>query len=102
MAGGWMLLNPLKNMILVHFQMLPYQKLQPLINQTTDTIVAVPNSYPLYTVGGVADNQRATRTSKRIFILTRSGYIGQQRYAIVWSGDITSSWQVMKTRFQEL
>lgn len=33
------------------------KKLQPLINQTTDTIVAVPNSYPLYTVGGVADNQ---------------------------------------------
>ncbi|MEO6520284.1 MAG: TIM-barrel domain-containing protein [Mucilaginibacter sp.] len=45
------------------------------------------------TVGGVSQHQRATTEKKRVFILIRSAFVGQQRYgANTWSGDITSSW----------
>jgi alpha-D-xyloside xylohydrolase len=55
---------------------------------------SVRNAYPLMTVGGVYDHQRATTRDKRVFILTRSYFAGQQRYgANTWSGDISSSWE---------
>lgn len=55
------------------------------------------NAYPLVSVGGVYDHQRAVTDSKRVFIFTRSCYFGQQRYAAnVWSGDITASWDVLR------
>ena len=54
---------------------------------------SVRNAYPLMTVGGVYDHQRAETGDKRAIILTRSGFLGQQRYASnVWSGDVQSSW----------
>lgn len=54
---------------------------------------SVRNIYPLMAVGGVHDNQRAADSTKRVFILTRSYFAGQQRYgANTWSGDIVSSW----------
>jgi alpha-D-xyloside xylohydrolase len=57
----------------------------------------VRNAFPLMTVGGVYDHQRAAGTQKRVFILTRSGFTGQQRYgANVWSGDVTSSWDMFR------
>ncbi len=59
----------------------------------------VRNAFPLMTVGGVYDHQRATTSDKRVFILTRSAFAGQQRYgANTWSGDLTSSWQVLKNQ----
>lgn len=57
------------------------------------------NAYPLATVGGVYEHQRATSSDKRVFIMTRSGFAGQQRYASnVWSGDIGSSWEVLRAQ----
>lgn len=57
----------------------------------------VRNAYPLMTVGGVYQHQRAASSDKRVFILTRSAFAGQQRYgANTWSGDITSSWEALK------
>lgn len=54
---------------------------------------SVRNAFPLMTVGGVYDHQRAETSDKRVIILTRSGFLGQQRYASnVWSGDVQSSW----------
>lgn len=56
----------------------------------------VRNAYPLMAVGGVSQHQRATSSDKRVFILTRSAFAGQQRYgANTWSGDITSSWETL-------
>ncbi|MDD4822794.1 MAG: glycoside hydrolase family 31 protein [Bacteroidales bacterium] len=54
----------------------------------------VRNAFPLMAVGGVAEHQRAASSDKRVFILTRSAFAGQQRYgANTWSGDVNSSWQ---------
>jgi alpha-D-xyloside xylohydrolase len=59
----------------------------------------VRNAYPLMAVGGVSQHQRQTGSQKRVFILTRSAFAGQQRYgANTWSGDITSSWQTLKNQ----
>lgn len=56
----------------------------------------VRNAYPLMAVGGVSSHQRAVSSDKRIFILTRSAFAGQQRFgANTWSGDITSSWETL-------
>lgn len=59
----------------------------------------VRNAYPLMTVGGVYDHQRETTSDKRVFILTRSAFAGQQRYgANTWSGDINSSWESLRNQ----
>jgi len=57
----------------------------------------VRNAYPLMSVGGVYEHQRKTSSAKRVFILTRSAFAGQQRYgANTWSGDIVASWETLK------
>jgi alpha-D-xyloside xylohydrolase len=57
----------------------------------------VVNAFPLMTVGGVSEHQRATTSDKRVFILTRSAFAGQQRYgATSWSGDVQSRWDVLR------
>lgn len=59
----------------------------------------VRNAFPLMTVGGVYTHQRAVDSSKRVFILTRSAFAGQQRYgANTWSGDVTSSWAALRNQ----
>lgn len=59
----------------------------------------VRNAYPLMAVGGVYDHQRATTSDKRVFILTRSAFAGQQRYgANTWSGDVNSSWESLRNQ----
>ena len=59
----------------------------------------VRNAYPLMTVGGVYDHQRQTTSDKRVFILTRSAFAGQQRYgANTWSGDTGSSWETLRNQ----
>jgi alpha-D-xyloside xylohydrolase len=51
------------------------------------------NAYPLMHTTAVYQGQRAETSVKRVFILTRSAYAGQQRNAAVtWSGDITANW----------
>jgi len=56
----------------------------------------VRNAYPLVSVGGVYKNQRSVTSDKRVFILTRSAFAGQQRYgANTWSGDVVASWKAL-------
>ena len=55
------------------------------------------NVFPLMHCGGVHDHWRKTTDRKRVFILTRSGFLGQQRYATtVWSGDVIGSWMTFR------
>ena len=45
-------------------------------------------AYPMFTSMGIYEHQRALTNDRRVFILTRSGTFGQQRYAAqCWSGD---------------
>ncbi|HEX5168162.1 MAG TPA: TIM-barrel domain-containing protein [Cyclobacteriaceae bacterium] len=55
------------------------------------------NAYSLMNSKSVYEGQRASSPDKRVFILTRSAYAGQQRYgAVTWSGDIVSRWSDFK------
>jgi alpha-D-xyloside xylohydrolase len=55
------------------------------------------NVFPLLHTGGVHDHWRATTDRKRVFILTRSAFLGQQRYAAtVWSGDVIGTWMTFR------
>ena len=59
----------------------------------------VRNAFPLMTVGGLYQHQRAVTSDKRVFILTRSAFAGQQRYgANTWSGDVTASWDALRNQ----
>ena len=54
----------------------------------------VYNAYPLMTTTGVYRGQREQTDKKRVLILTRSAYAGQQRNsAITWSGDTQGTWE---------
>lgn len=55
------------------------------------------NAYSLANSKNLYEGQRTSTPDKRVFILTRSAYAGQQRYAAVtWSGDIVSRWSDFK------
>ncbi|HEY2433258.1 MAG TPA: TIM-barrel domain-containing protein [Vicinamibacterales bacterium] len=61
------------------------------------TASRVMSAYPLMNSKAVYDGQRSTAPDQRVFILTRSGFAGIQRYATVtWSGDITSTFQTLR------
>jgi len=54
---------------------------------------SVRNAYPLYVTKAIYEGQRATTERKRVVILTRSAFAGQQRNAAAsWSGDISANW----------
>ncbi|MBW4890756.1 DUF5110 domain-containing protein [Mucilaginibacter sp. HMF5004] len=57
------------------------------------------NAYPLLHTQGVYEHQRETSDAKRVFILARSAFAGQQRNGTtVWSGDIRSDWKVLRNQ----
>jgi alpha-D-xyloside xylohydrolase len=54
------------------------------------------NAFPLVHTEGIYEHQRKVSDQKRVFILTRSVFAGQQRAAAAtWSGDITASWATL-------
>ena len=54
-------------------------------------------TYPLFVSKAVYEGQRATNDQKRVAILTRSAFAGQQRYGTInWSGDIGWNWDAFK------
>ncbi len=60
------------------------------------------NTYALHHVKGMHDNQRKADPSKRVMVLSRSGSLSIQKYgAILWSGDICASWDVLKKQIVE-
>jgi alpha-D-xyloside xylohydrolase len=57
------------------------------------------NAYGLMNAKGIYEGQRGTNNEDRVFLLTRSGFAGSQRYAaVIWSGDIGTRWEDMKAQ----
>ena len=55
------------------------------------------NAYALMNAEAIYDGQRAVDNDKRVFLLTRSGFAGLQRYSTAtWSGDIATRWEDME------
>lgn len=55
------------------------------------------NIYPFEHTLGVSQHWRRATQKKRVFILTRSAFTGQQRIgATVWSGDVYSTWWALR------
>ena len=54
------------------------------------------NAYALMNAEAIYDGQRGVDPDKRVFLLTRSGFAGEQRYSTAtWSGDIATRWEDM-------
>ena len=74
--------------------------LNPHSLESEHTWRSVRNVFPLMHASGVYEGHRGQHTdltdAKRVMIMTRSGFVGLQRYgAGTWSGDITSSWETL-------
>lgn len=74
--------------------------LNPLSLQSQHTWRSVRNVFPLMHASGVYEGHRGQKAelteAKRVMIMTRSGFVGMQRYgAGTWSGDITASWETL-------
>lgn len=55
------------------------------------------NAYGLVHAQTIYEGQRRETDKKRVVNLTRSTYVGGQRYGtILWSGDIAASWETLK------
>lgn len=55
------------------------------------------NAYSLHHAEAMYTGQRQATDAKRVVNLTRSAYLGQQRYATVtWSGDVSASWETLR------
>jgi len=57
----------------------------------------VVNLFPFLTNKGVYEHLRADSEQKRVFLLTRCAFAGQQRFAAqTWSGDVQSTWEAFR------
>ena len=57
------------------------------------------NAYALMNAEAIYNGQREEDNNKRVFLLTRSGFAGLQRYSTAtWSGDIATRWEDMKAQ----
>ncbi len=57
------------------------------------------NAYALMNAEAIYDGQRGVAPDKRVFLLTRSGFAGLQRYSTAtWSGDIAARWEDLKAQ----
>lgn len=60
------------------------------------------NAYGLYHAKGIFEGQTGVTREKRVLNLTRSGYPGSQKYGtILWSGDISATWDTLKKQVTE-
>ncbi len=57
------------------------------------------NAYSIVNAMAIYDGQRSVAPDRRVFLLTRSGFPGLQRYSTAsWSGDIGTRWEDMKAQ----
>ena len=57
------------------------------------------NVYSIVNADAIYNGQRSVNPNQRVFLLTRSGFAGEQRYSTAtWSGDIATRWEDMRAQ----
>lgn len=57
------------------------------------------NAYSIVNADAIYNGQRSVKPDTRVFLLTRSGFAGLQRYSTAsWSGDIGTRWEDMRAQ----
>ncbi len=57
------------------------------------------NAYSIVNADAIYHGQRSVAPNQRVFLLTRSGFAGEQRYSTAtWSGDIGTRWEDMRAQ----
>ncbi len=77
-----------------------YQMARESTNQYLDARTS--SAYCLAHAKGIYEHQRKADETRRVANLTRAGYPGIQKYgAILWSGDIAATWEVLRRQVAE-
>ena len=83
----------------IHSNLSPQETLLRNGPTALGTAARYRNTFSLMNSKSVYEGQRKSDPEKRVFILTRSAYAGQQRYsAATWSGDIAARWHDLKVQ----
>ena len=57
------------------------------------------NAYSIVNADAIYNGQRSVNPNQRVFLLTRSGFAGEQRYSTAtWSGDLGTRWEDMRAQ----
>ena len=57
------------------------------------------NAYSIVNADAIYNGQRSVNPNQRVFLLTRSGFAGEQRYSTAtWSGDIGTRWEDLRSQ----
>ncbi len=57
------------------------------------------NAYSIPNADAIYNGQRGVNPNRRVFLLTRSGFVGEQHYSTAtWSGDIGTRWEDMRAQ----
>lgn len=84
----------------------PDKTLHPSARHQTDfgprRHIDVHNLYGMQMARASRDGALAHRPAERPFIITRAGYAGIQRHALVWTGDNSSTWDHLNDAVQML
>ncbi|MGK9368792.1 TIM-barrel domain-containing protein [Melioribacter sp. Ez-97] len=83
----------------IHSNLSPEETLRRMGPTALGTPARYRNTYSLLNSKAVYEGQRLSNPDKRVFILTRSAFAGQQKYsAATWSGDVAARWYDFKVQ----
>lgn len=83
----------------VNSNLSPKERLLRMHPTALGTAARFENTFSLQETRAVYEGQRKSDPDRRVFILTRSAFAGQQRYAAsLWSGDVAARWIDLKNQ----
>lgn len=72
-----------------------------VMNNNLGTGARYLNTFSLMQTKGIYEGQRETSPDRRVVILARSAFAGQQAYAtVMWTGDIVGTWDVFRKQIK--
>ncbi|MGK9477655.1 TIM-barrel domain-containing protein [Melioribacter sp. OK-6-Me] len=83
----------------IHSNLSPEETTRRMGPTALGTSARYRNTYSLLNSKAVYEGQRFSDPDRRVFILTRSAFAGQQKYsAATWSGDVAARWYDLKVQ----